>query len=150
MISRILVLMIVFIFPLLAIAEKGVVTIESEYSVEVTSERFESIIKAKKFTVFSRIDHQKNATNVNLKIRPSTLILFGNPKVGTKLIQCAQSVAIDLPQKVLVWADSDDKVWLSYNDPEFIAERHNIQGCDMLINRISKVLSKLSLAATKK
>lgn len=131
-------------------AVNGLVTLESNYSVKETADRFESIIKSKGLTLFARIDHQKNAAGVNLKLRPTEVITFGNPKAGTALTQCAQTVAIDLPQKILISEDAENKVWLSYNNPEYLKARHNIKGCDTVINNISTLLSKLSTAATSK
>jgi len=133
-----------------ASAEKSVITLESQYSAKETADRFESIIKGKGLTLFARIDHQKNASGVNLALRSTEVMIFGNPKVGTPLMQCAQQAAIDLPQKVLITEDSEQRVWLSYNNPEYIKERHNIQGCDKTISKISAVLNKLSIAATTK
>ncbi|MFT7684424.1 MAG: hypothetical protein ACI935_003953 [Moritella dasanensis] len=128
---------------------ESLISVQSHYSVKETADRFESIIKGKGLTLFARIDHQQNAAGVNLKLRPTEVIIFGNPKIGTPLMQCAQSVAIDLPQKVLISEDSQNKVWLSYNNPEYIKVRHHIQGCDKVISKISTVLSKLSTAASK-
>jgi len=131
-------------------AEESLITIESQYSAKETADRFESIIKGKGLTLFARIDHQKNAADVNLELSATEVFIFGNPKVGTPLMQCAQQAAIDLPQRVLISEDLDKKVWLSYNNPEYIKARHNIQGCDKVINKISAVLRKLSTAATSK
>ena len=131
-------------------ATESLISIESNHSAKETADRFESIVKKKGLTLFARIDHQKNASGVNLDLRATEVIIFGNPKVGTPLMQCAQRVAIDLPQKVLISEDSNKKVWLSYNNPEYIKERHNIQGCDKVINKISTVLNKLGTAATSK
>ncbi|PKH06040.1 DUF302 domain-containing protein [Moritella sp. Urea-trap-13] len=128
------------------IADESLISFESNYSVQETADRFESILKDKGLTLFARIDHQKNAADVNLELRATEVIIFGNPKVGTPLMLCAQNVAIDLPQKVLISEDSENRVWLSYNNPEYIKARHNIQGCDKVINKISTVLSKLSIA----
>jgi uncharacterized protein (DUF302 family) len=133
-----------------ASAEESLITLESNYSAKKTADRFESIINEKGLTLFARIDHQKNASGVNLELRATEVIIFGNPKIGTPLMQCAQNVAIDLPQKVLITEDSQKRVWLSYNNPEYIKVRHNIKGCDKIINKIAKVLNKLSLAATTK
>ena len=127
-------------------ATDSLISVESTFSAKETADRFESIIKNKGLTLFARIDHQKNAAGVNLKLRETEVIIFGNPKVGTPLMQCSQEVAIDLPQKVLIWTDLKNKVWLSYNNPEYIKERHNIQGCDKVISKISKVLSALTKA----
>lgn len=131
-------------------AQESLITIESQYSAKETADRFASIIKSKGLTLFARIDHQKNAAGVNLVLRPTEVIIFGNPKVGTPLMQCAQEVAIDLPQKVLISEDSQQKVWLSYNNPHYLKARHDIQGCDKVIKKIAGVLNKLSTAATSK
>ncbi|PKG37764.1 DUF302 domain-containing protein [Psychromonas sp. Urea-02u-13] len=133
-----------------ASAQQSLITLESHYSAKETADRFASIIKSKGLTLFARIDHQKNADSVNLQLRPTEVIIFGNPKVGTPLMQCAQNAAIDLPQKVLITEDADNKVWLSYNNPEYIKVRHDIKGCDKVITKISAVLNKLSVAATSK
>lgn len=133
-----------------AMASDGLVKYESPYSVKETADRFESIIKDKGLTLFARIDHQKNAHGADLELRPTEVIIFGNPKVGTPLMQCAQEVAIDLPQKVLVSEDTNNKVWLSYNNPNYLMKRHNIKNCDAVINKISGVLNKLSNAAIQK
>lgn len=133
-----------------AYAVESLITVESHYSAKETADRFESIIKDKGFTVFARIDHQKNAAGVNLTLRPTEVIIFGNPNIGTQLMQCNQLIAIDLPQKVLVSEDADNKVWLSYNNPQYIKQRHSITGCDEVINKISGALNTLSIAATSK
>jgi len=111
-------------------AEEGVISVESKYSVKETADRFTSILEKKGLTLFARIDHQKNGASVNLELRETEVIIFGNPKAGTPLMQCSQQAGIDLPQKALVWKDVDNKVWLSYNNPEYIKQRHNIQGCE--------------------
>ncbi|MGO3346396.1 MAG: DUF302 domain-containing protein [Marinomonas sp.] len=127
-------------------ATDSLVKYESHYSVQETADRFESIATSKGLTVFARIDHQSNAESVGLALRPTQVIIFGNPKVGTPLMQCAQNMAIDLPQKVLVSEDADHNVWLTYNNPEYLKERHNIKGCDPVITKVSGVLSKLASA----
>lgn len=131
------------------LSRDGLVTYQSNYSVKETADKFESILKDKGMTIFARINHQKNAESVNLELRPTEVIIFGNPKVGTPLIQCAQQTAIDLPQKVLIMQDAEQNVWLSYNNPEYLKQRHSIEGCDKVVNKISTVLSKLSTAATR-
>ena len=102
------------------VASDGLVKYESHYSVKETADRFENIVQSKGLTLFARIDHQKNASGVGLELRPTEVIIFGNPKVGTPLMQCAQEVAIDLPQKVMVSEDANNKVWLSYNNPNYL------------------------------
>ena len=128
-------------------ASEGLIKHESAHSVTETADRFEKIAKSKGLTLFSRVDHQTNAKSVGLALRPTEVIIFGNPKVGTLLMQCAQDVAIDLPQKILVSEDADHKVWLSYNAPSYLMKRHGITGCDEVVNKISGALSKLAKAA---
>ncbi len=131
-------------------AAKGLVTMQSNHSVQDTSDKLAAIIESKGMKVFARVDHQKNAQGVDLTLRPTQVIMFGNPKAGTPLMNCAQSVAIDLPQKILISEDADKKVWLSYNNPEYLKERHNIKGCDTAIDNIATALDGVSKAAIAK
>ncbi len=131
-------------------AEKGLVTMQSNHSVQDTADKLASIIESKDMKVFARVDHQKNAQGVDLTLRPTQVIMFGNPKAGTPLMNCEQSVAIDLPQKILISEDADKKVWLSYNNPEYLKERHDINGCDTQLTNIAKALDGISKAATAK
>ena len=108
-----------------------------------------TLLKQKGMTVFARVDHSAGAAKVGKALRDTQLVLFGNPKVGTPLMQCAQSVAIDLPQKALIWKDEAGQVWLSYNDPAYLATRHQIQGCDEVLEKVSGALAKFSQAATQ-
>ena len=135
------------LFSSLTSAKTGTISIESQFSVEKTADRFESILKSKGLSIFARINHQKNAQSVGLELRPTELIIFGNPKIGTPLMQCAQLVAIDLPQKMLISEDQNGLVWLSYNNPEYLKVRHSIQGCDKVIEKIKQALKMLSKAA---
>ncbi|MEP1385169.1 MAG: DUF302 domain-containing protein [Paraglaciecola sp.] len=132
-----------------ASASEGLIRHESPYSVDETMSRFKNIVLGKGFTVFSVIDHQQNAAKVGLELEPTQVILFGNPKVGTRLMQCAQNTAIDLPQKVLI-AEHENKVWLSYNDPNYLKNRHFIKGCDSVIKKVSGALGSFSKAAIAK
>jgi uncharacterized protein (DUF302 family) len=143
MIKTITLVLLSFMFSTYAVAVDSMLSVESAYPVKETADKFEAIIKEKGLSLFARIDHQKNAAGVNLALRPTELLIFGNPKVGTLLMQCSHRVAIDLPQKVLIWKDEKDTVWLSYNNPEYLRERHQIEGCDPVINKISKVLKAL-------
>ncbi|BCO08021.1 hypothetical protein GF1_03970 [Desulfolithobacter dissulfuricans] len=101
----------------------------------------------KGMTVFARINHAEGAQKVGKKLRPTELIIFGNPRVGTPLMQCAQSVGIDLPQKALIWEDEKGQVWLFYNDPEYLADRHGIKGCDEVIKKIANALGNFARTA---
>ena len=131
-------------------AEKGLVTMQSNHSVQDTADKLAAIIESKGMKVFARVDHQKNAQSVDLTLRPTQVIMFGNPKAGTPLMNCEQSVAIDLPQKILISEDADKKVWLSYNNPEYLKDRHNIKGCDTQLANIAKALDGVSKAAVAK
>lgn len=128
----------------------GVVTQVSAYSVAETADRFEAILAKKGLTQFARINHAENAKTVDLTLRPTILIVFGNPKVGTPLMQCQQMVALDLPQKVLFWQNEDGQVQASYNDPAYLKSRHKVSGCDPVFIKIGQVLSKLVSAAAMK
>jgi uncharacterized protein (DUF302 family) len=100
-------------------------------------------------TVFIRINHEQGARKIGQELRPTELIIFGNPQVGTPLMQCAQSVGIDLPQKALIWQDAQGQVWLSYNDPHYLVARHQITGCDEVIKKVAKALGNFANSATR-
>ncbi len=138
----------ILLFSSLAIADNGITTIKSVHDVKVTADRLEKSLKIKGMTVFTRINHAEGAQKVGNKLRPTELIIFGNPKVGTPLMQCGQSVAIDLPQKALIWEDEKGQVWLSYNDPKYLAKRHDLKGCDEVIKKIENALGNFAAAAT--
>ena len=127
----------------------GVVRIKSMHSVTATVDKLESALKSKGMTVFKRVSHSDGAAKVGLELRPTELLIFGNPRIGTPLMQCQQLAALDLPQKALVFEDEDGQVWFAYNDPEYIADRHNITGCDDVVNKISRALFNFSRAATQ-
>lgn len=139
---------VVLFFSSAAIADNGIISIKSSYGVTHTADRLEKNLKTKGTTVFIRINHAEGTSKVGRKLRPTVLIVFGNPKVGTTLMQCRQSVAIDLPQKALIWEDEKENVWLSYNDPRYLAKRHNIKKCDEVLNKFANALSNFAKAAT--
>jgi uncharacterized protein (DUF302 family) len=107
----------------------------------------DSAITAANLRIFGRVDHAANARGVGLDLRPTTVFIFGNPQVGTRLMQCEQTVALDLPLKVLVWEDSTRAVWLGYEPPARLAERHSLQGCRDVVDRIATALDALTAAA---
>ena len=104
----------------------GIVNKPSKHSVEQTVEALQNILKSKGVAVFALIDHSGEAEKVGLKMRPTKLLIFGNPKAGTPLMLASPSSAIDLPLKLLVWEDAQGKVWVSYNSPEYLRERHGL------------------------
>ncbi len=141
-------LMAIFFFASVTYADNGIISIKSSHDVKTTVDRLENILREKGMTVFIRINHAEGAQKIGKKLRPTELIIFGNPKVGTPLMQCGQSVAIDLPQKALIWQDEAGQVWLSYNDPKYLASRHSIKECDEIIKKIEKALGNFARMAT--
>jgi uncharacterized protein (DUF302 family) len=131
-------------------AADGLIDVKSAYNVQQTADRLETILHEKGMTVFNRIKHSESAQAIGIKIKNTELIIFGNPKVGSPLMLCQQTVAIDLPQKALIWEDASGTVRITYNDPGYLQKRHNIQGCDALLAKISKVLSGITQAAAKR
>jgi uncharacterized protein (DUF302 family) len=112
---------------------KGIVDKLSHHSVDETVAKLKSILEAKAVRLFALVDHSGEAEKVGMKMRPTKLLIFGNPKAGTPPMLSAPSIAIDLPLKVLVWEDAQGKVWISYNDPEYLRERHRL-AADLLAN----------------
>lgn len=129
--------------------DQGLVTISSPYNVQETGDRLESIIEEKGLTLFARIDHSANASNAELELQPTQLLILGNPKVGTPLMQCSITTAIDLPQKILVYQDESSDTQVAYNQPEYLQERHNIEGCDEVIEKVSGALKAITEAAVE-
>ena len=141
-------LMAMFFFASVTYADNGIISIKSSHDVKTTVDRLDNILREKGMTVFIRINHAEGAQKVGKKLRPTELIIFGNPKVGTPLMQCGQSVGIDLPQKALIWQDESGQVWLSYNDPKYLASRHSIKECGEIIKKIEKALGNFARMAT--
>jgi len=106
--------------------KNGIVDVPSNHSVDETVERIKNILQSKGITLFALVDHSGEAEKVGMKMPPTKLLIFGNPKGGTPLMLAAPTVAIDLPLKILVWEDGQGKVWLSYNSPEYLQERHGL------------------------
>lgn len=126
----------------------GMITIASEFSVRETVDRLESIIASTGFTVFARIDHAANAIRTGMALRPTELIIFGNPEVGTLLMQDRQTAGLDLPVKMLAWEDADSRVWLSYYAAILLTKRHDLSAeSDASIEAIEAVLATVSKAA---
>jgi uncharacterized protein (DUF302 family) len=105
---------------------KGIVDKPSRHSVDDTVEKLRSILQSKGVTLFALVDHSGEAEKAGTKMPPTKLLIFGNPKAGTPLMLAAPSIAIDLPLKILVWQDTQGKVWVSYNSPEYLKERHGV------------------------
>jgi uncharacterized protein (DUF302 family) len=132
-----------------AAAADGLITLQSHYGPTETLRRLEAAVKARGFTVFAHIDHAAGAAEVGLMLRPTDLLIFGNPKGGTPLMQSLQTVGIDLPLKALVWQDERGTTWLSYNDPVWLVHRHgDAAGLDAAVRNISNGLTAVAAAAT--
>ena len=106
--------------------ENGLVDIPSNHSVEETVENLKGILQAKGITLFALVDHSGEAGKAGMQMRPTKLLIFGNPKAGTPVMLAAPSSAIDLPLKILIWEDAQGKVWVTYNSPIYLQERHNL------------------------
>jgi uncharacterized protein (DUF302 family) len=140
----------VILFASLATAQQtdGIVRVRSTRDFTQTVSSLDSAISAANLKIFARIDHAANARGVSMELRPTTVFIFGNPQVGSRLMQCEQTVAIDLPLKVLVWQDSTSAVWVGYEAPATLGERHKVQGCREVIDRMAAALAGLTAAAT--
>src|SRR5438270_8455726 len=126
---------------------EGLTTIESRFDPKETMDRLEAEIRAQGMTVFARIDHAAGAAEVGLKLRPTELIIFGNARGGTPLMQASQTAGIDLPLKALVWEDTAGTTWLSYNEPGWIAHRHSIVSAEPVVSKMAAALSAMSRKA---
>jgi len=118
----------------LASAADGLIEVASTRNVSDTADRLVQQIEQRGLRVFSRIDHAAGAASIGASLRPTQLLIFGNPQGGTPFMQCAQTVGIDLPLKALVWEDESGRVWVGYNDPAFIASRHAVADCPVAAN----------------
>jgi uncharacterized protein (DUF302 family) len=128
----------------------GLVTLPSSHGPKDTMNKFEAEVKAKGLTVFARIDHAAGATAAGLPLRPTELLIFGNARGGTPLMQSAQTIGIDLPLKALVWQDAAGKTWLSYNGPSWLAKRHGLGNeADAIVAAMAAARDTFAKAATR-
>lgn len=140
-ILRILITAALASYSPLAPAADGLVAVLSPYSAKETMTRLEEAVKQRGLNVFARIDHAAGAAKVGHSLRPTAVLIFGHPKGGTPFMQCAQTVGIDLPLKVLVWQDESRRVWLGYNDPAYLARRHEVADCPV-VGKLRKTLDE--------
>jgi len=146
---KVLQLFLVFTLALMisvAGAADGLIAVKSPYSAKDTMDRFAAVVKERSLNVFARIDHTAGAAKIGKSLRPTEVIIFGNPQGGTPFMECAQTVGIDLPLKALVWQDASSQVWLGYNDPEYLAKRHGIADCPVAV-KLGKALAGMTEAA---
>lgn len=129
--------------------QDGLISIVSRHSARDTVERLIAALGERNMTVFARVDHAAGAAGVGLPLRPTEVVIFGNPKGGTALMQDRQTSGIDLPLKALVWEAADGKIWLSYNDPQWIARRHELSSTSTgPVDAMAKALSAIAAEAT--
>jgi uncharacterized protein (DUF302 family) len=126
---------------------EGLTSIQSRFDPKETMNRLVAEINATGMTVFARIDHAAGATEVGLTLRPTELIIFGNARGGTPLMQAAQTIGIDLPLKALVWEDAAGKTWISYNEPKWIVQRHHVANAQPVVTKMADLLSAISTTA---
>ena len=130
--------------------ENGLINIKSSEDVKTTADRLEEVLRAKEMVIFARVNHAAAAQKIGKELRDTELIIFGNPQVGTVLIQASQTTAIDLPMKMLISADQNGQVWISFNDPNYLAQRHNIKDCDDVLLKIREALNNFAHKAISK
>lgn len=144
--TRSLTLCLAVVLAPLAYAADGLVALKSPLGAKATMDKLEQLVRQRGLNVFARIDHAAGAAKIGKTLRPTELLIFGNPEGGTPFMECAQTVGIDLPLKALVWEDASAQVWLGYNDPAFIAKRHDVASCPSVAG-LQKALAGLAEAA---
>lgn len=130
-------------------AHQGMISKKSAHSVKDTLDRLAAVLKKKGLTIFARVNHGAGAKKSGIELRPTELLLFGNPKLGSHLLTSKQTAGIDLPMKALAWKDEKGQVWLTYNDPTYIAHRHGITDRAKVVAKMTGALDKLTNAAIK-
>ena len=134
--------------PVMA-AETTFIVKESKLGVKETIDKLATALKAKGITIFARIDHASGAKKAGLELRPTELLIFGNPKLGTPLMQTDQRVGLDLPMKVLAWQDANGKVFVTYADPTSLNARYELDGKEAILQKMTKALAAFTTVATK-
>lgn len=131
-----------------AFAADGLIMVPSAHGVKATMDRLETMVKGRDLIVFARIDHAAGAQKVGKTLRPTELLIFGHPRGGTPFMECQQSLGIDLPLKALVWENDAGRVFLGYNDPAYLARRHQVTACSAVIETLQRALADLAREAT--
>ena len=133
------------LFSLSAQAADGMIEMKSAHSAADTATRLVAAIETRKLNLFARIDHAAGAKKIDKMLRPTEVFIFGNPMGGTPLMECAQSIGIDLPLKMLIWQTAEGNVMVGYNDPAWLAKRHGTT-CEPAVGNISKALNGIAAA----
>lgn len=145
--NKYFVVIVSFFILAVASAGDGLVSKKSEYGANETLNRLQAVLEKKGITVFARVSHTAGAEGVGIALRPTELLIFGNPKLGSHFFTSRQSAGIDLPMKALAWKDADGQVWLTYNDPQYIADRHGITDRGEIVSKMSGALDRMTNAA---
>jgi uncharacterized protein (DUF302 family) len=128
--------------------DDGLVTVACAHSVAEAIDRLETALRAKGVTIFARIDHAAGAASAEMSLRPTEVLIFGNPKAGTPLMQANQTIGLDLPLKILAWQDAEDKVWLTYSDPVWLARRYRLsESVRPAVETLAVVIANFAKAA---
>lgn len=126
------------------------VAVKSAHSAKDTMDRFESAVKAASMNVFARVDHAAGAQRIGKVLRPTEVLIWGSPQGGTPMLECSQTVGIDLPQKALVWQDQKGDVYLAWNDPvHLVTNRHETKGCEAVTSNVAKAIAAFAKQATQ-
>lgn len=142
-------LSLITLIPAISVAgDNGMINKKSQYSVKVTLDRLENVLRKKGITIVTRWSHHAGAKKAGIPLRPTELLLFGNPKLGSHFFTSNQTAGIDLPMKALTWKDKNGQVWLTYNDPAYIANRHGINDRAKIVKKMTGALNKLTNVAT--
>lgn len=129
-------------------AQNGFLKIKSGHSVEATVTKLKDVLTAKGMNIFSAIDHQQGASKAGLDLRPTVLVIFGNPKVGTKLMQCDQRIGLGLPLKMLIWQDDNGVTWLGYWAPSNLKNKYDLDACNETLEKVKNAMANFAKAAT--
>jgi len=143
----VLIMALAFIPGVWADENNGLISKKSPHSVKKTLGRLEKILRNKGITIVKRWSHDKGGKKAGIPLRPTELLIFGNPKLGTHFFTSKQTAGIDLPMKALAWRDEEGQVWLTYNDPYYIAKRHGIDNRNEVAKKMSEALDKMTNAA---
>ena len=128
----------------------GMIAIKSAHSAKVTMDRYEAAVKAAAMNIFARVDHAAGAQRVGKTLRPTEVLIWGSPQAGTPMLECSQTVGIDLPQKALVWQDASGDVYLAWNDPvHLVTTRHETKGCEGVTTSIAQSMANFAKQATQ-
>ena len=147
--KTVMLIIMVMLLPMVVHADQGLITKQSAFSVKETIDRLENVLNKKGITVALRWAHHDKAAGAGIELRPTELLIFGNPKLGSHMFTSNQTAGIDFPMKALAWQDKDGKVWLTYNNPAFLANRHGITDRGEIVAKMTGALNKFSDIATK-